>query len=107
LDLFIENKRALAKKYEQFFEQSPLKFVSEPKDCRSNYWLNAIICENINQRDTLLDISIKAGIMTRPLWEPMNHLRMFNHVPMGSLVNTEWLAERVVNLPSSVSGKEM
>ena len=104
IESFVENKRALAKGYEQFFRDSAMQFVTEPEDCRSNYWLNAVVCEDLNQRDALLEISNKSGIMTRPLWEPMNHLPMFKHAPMGPLTNTEWLVARVVNLPSSVSG---
>ena len=104
IELFVENKRALAHSYEQFFKHSSLQFVTEPEQCRSNYWLNAVVCEDLSQRDALIETSNKAGVMTRPLWEPMNHLPMFNRAPTGSLSNTQWLAERVVNLPSSVTG---
>lgn len=102
LDAFIEKKRALAMAYEQFFKHSPLRFITEPAQCRSNYWLNAVVCENTASRDTLLEVSNKAGIMTRPIWEPMHNLPMFKNALKGSLVNTEWLSARVVNLPSSV-----
>ena len=102
LESFVENKRALAHGYEQFFKDSPLQFVTEPEHCRSNYWLNAVICEDRKQRDEWLEISNQAGVMTRPLWEPMNRLPMFNKAPMGPLINTEWLVDRLVNLPSSV-----
>ncbi len=102
LALFVENKRALASSYEQFFKHSAMQFIIEPEHCRSNYWLNAVVCEDRHQRDALLNASNKAGVMTRPLWEPMNKLPMFNKAPMGKLTNTEWLVERVINLPSSV-----
>lgn len=102
LDSFVANKRRLAMRYAQFFKSSAMQFVTEPAECRSNYWLNAVICENPHQRDLLLDVTNKAGIMTRPVWEPMNHLPMFNQTPTGTLENTEWLAARLVNLPSSV-----
>ncbi len=102
LALFVENKRALASRYEQFFKHSAMQFVTEPEHCRSNYWLNAVVCEDRHQRDALLTACNKAGVMTRPLWEPMNQLPMFNKAPSGKLTNTEWLVERVINLPSSV-----
>lgn len=102
LNAFVENKRALASAYEQFFKHSTTQFITEPDQCRSNYWLNAVVCENTVSRDELLNVSNKAGIMTRPIWEPMHHLPMFKTALMGPLINTEWLSERVVNLPSSV-----
>ncbi len=102
LDSFIESKRQLARGYEQLLATSALQFVTEPQDCRSNYWLNAVICEDRQQRDALLTVTNESGIMTRPVWQPMNQLSMFNQVPAGPLTNTQWLADRVVNLPSSV-----
>lgn len=102
LERFVENKRALAMAYQHFFQHSATQFVTEPEQCRSNYWLNAVVCENTLSRDELLDVSNKAGIMTRPIWEPMHHLPMFKNALMGPLTNTEWLSARVVNLPSSV-----
>lgn len=102
IESFVKNKRALARDYERFFKNSAMQFVTEPEHCRSNYWLNAIVCEDLDQRNALLDASNKSGIMTRPLWEPMNQLPMFNKTPTGPLTNTEWLVARVVNLPSSV-----
>ncbi len=40
--------------------------------------------------------------MTRPIWELMNRLPMFKDCQCGDLENAEWLADRVVNIPSSV-----
>ncbi|HBI21169.1 MAG TPA: LegC family aminotransferase [Legionella sp.] len=102
LDTFIANKRLLAQRYAQFFKSSPMQFVTEPVDGVSNYWLNAVVCEDSQQRDALLDATNKAGVMTRPVWEPMHHLPMFHQAPTGPLENTEWLTARLVNLPSSV-----
>lgn len=102
LDGFIEKKRALAQSYADFLANSSLQFVTEPEDCRSNYWLNALICENRQHRDELLQVTNAAGVMTRPIWKPMHQLLMFQDTLKGPLTSVEWLAERVVNLPSSV-----
>lgn len=102
LEYFIEKKRALAKNYEGLCENMAVAFVREPKDCRSNYWLNAVICEDRQQRDALLQATNQAGVMTRPIWHPMHQLPMYKKSPSGSLSHTEWLVDRVVNLPSSV-----
>ena len=104
LEKFILSKRALAKAYQQELSGSSLEFVSEPIHCHSNYWLNAVICENRSHRDQLLKIANQKGVMTRPIWALMNHLDMYKTCRRGDLCNAEWLAERVVNIPSSVRG---
>lgn len=99
---FLENKRDLAKRYEDFFEGLKIKFIKEPQNARSNYWLNAIIFENREQRDLFLDYTNNNGVMTRPIWRLMNKLEMFKNYQCGDLPNAIYLEERVVNIPSSV-----
>lgn len=102
LESFIEAKRILAKAYQDELSGTDLTFVVEPDDCRSNYWLNALVCEDKGHRDVLLNITNREGVMTRPIWTLMNRLSMFNRCLRGDLSNAEWLEERVINLPSSV-----
>ena len=102
LEQFIAAKRVLASSYCDFFHGSDLQFFTEPEHCRSNYWLNAVICENKVQRDALLKSTNDKGVMTRPIWALMNHLSMYQNCRRGNLANSEWLEARVVNLPSSV-----
>lgn len=102
LEKFIANKRELAAHYAEHLKGSDLQFVSEPPECRSNYWLNAVVCEDREQRDALLNASNAQGVMTRPIWALMNHLSMYASSLKGELANAEWLEARVVNLPSSV-----
>ncbi|MEW5715666.1 LegC family aminotransferase [Pseudomonas sp. SB113] len=102
LDSFIAAKRILAGRYQTFFEGSQFQFVVEPAGCRSNYWLNAVVCEDLVQRDELLAFSNQAGVMTRPIWKLMSHLPTYSSSLKGDLTNALWLEERVVNLPSSV-----
>jgi dTDP-4-amino-4,6-dideoxygalactose transaminase len=102
LEAFIASKRQLAARYAEYLKGGDLQFVSEPPDCRSNYWLNAVICADREQRDALLAATNNAGVMTRPIWALMNRLPIYAHCRKGELVNAEWLEERVVNLPSSV-----
>lgn len=103
LEAFVQAKRALAKSYQELLAGSSLQFVAEPADCRSNYWLNAVICADRAQRDALLQATNEKGVMTRPIWELMSRLPLYQHCLHGELPNAEWLADRVVNLPSSVT----
>ena len=102
LESFVDAKRALAKAYQDELSGTNLLFVSEPEGCRSNYWLNAVICEDKAHRDALLKTTNQQGVMTRPVWALMNNLSMYGNCRRGDLMNAEWLADRVVNLPSSV-----
>ncbi len=102
LPAFVESKRTLAQRYIDFMRDSPLVAIVEPEHCRSNYWLNGVICEDAAQRDTLLKLTNEAGVMTRPIWALMNHLPLYANAVKGPLTNSEWLEARVVNLPSSV-----
>jgi aminotransferase in exopolysaccharide biosynthesis len=102
LDAFVSAKRALAARYAAELKDTSLQFVTEPNGCRSNYWLNAVICEDREQRQLLLKATNDKGVMTRPIWALMNHLPVYAGCRKGGLNNAEWLEARVVNLPSSV-----
>jgi len=99
---FIANKRELAQKYNAFFKDKEQDFFMEPENCSSNYWLNVVILKNRKERDKFLAYTNDNNVMTRPIWQLMNRLPMFNDCQQGDLSNTEWLEDRVVNIPSSV-----
>jgi perosamine synthetase len=101
LDSFIDSKRKLAKIYKDFFNGTDYFFIKEIFESRSNYWLNSILLKNKQQRDEFLDETNSSGIMTRPIWILMNKLPMFRRAQCGNLKNSEWLEDRVVNIPSS------
>lgn len=102
LESFITIKRVLAARYADHFKGGNLHFFAEPAGCRSNYWLNAVVCDDLEQRDALLKVTNDRGVMTRPIWALMNHLPIYSRCRKGDLTNAEWLEARVVNLPSSV-----
>lgn len=101
LDLFLKQKRVLAERYEAFFAGSEFSFVKEPEYAQSNYWLNALICENLDSRDALLTQMNEAKVMARPIWKLMHRLPMFEHAMRDDLKNSEQIEARLVNLPSS------
>jgi dTDP-4-amino-4,6-dideoxygalactose transaminase len=97
----LENKRQLAESYANFFEGIGVKFFEELEQTTSNYWLNAIILKNKQERDDFLEYTHQHGVMTRPIWRLMNKLPMFEKCQHENLDNAEWLEARVVNIPSS------
>lgn len=102
LDYYIENKRNTAAAYEAFFSNHTSRFVTEQPDSFANYWLNTLLLSGKEEQYAFLTATNDAGIMTRPAWELMHRLPMFAEAPHGPLPNSEWLADRIVNLPSSV-----
>ncbi len=102
LDKFLESKRALSNIYEEFFKDQDLKFIKEPENSRSNYWLQAVLLDNEEQRNQFLEFTNNNGVMTRPIWRLMNELKMFKDSQSANLKNAKYLEERIVNIPSSV-----
>lgn len=102
LELILSNKRELAELYKNFFEDTEIDFIQETADSRANYWLNAVVLENKEERELFLETTNEAGIMTRPIWQLMNRLEMFKDCQVEDLTNSYWLEERVVNIPSGV-----
>lgn len=100
LDLFIENKRVLAERYIALTEGLGMSFVQESKNAKANYWLGALMLENLEERNAFLDFTNSNGVMTRPVWELMNRLPMFKDCQTDDLENSKWLADRIVNIPS-------
>lgn len=99
---FINQKRKLAEDYKAFFSELGIELITEPMYCSSNYWLNVLILSDKAEQNNFLEFMNNSDIMVRPVWQLMNRLEMYKNCQCGSLENTEWLADRVVNIPSSV-----
>jgi len=103
INAILANKRATAEAYKQFFADKPdFIFVTEPQNATSNYWLNAVLLPDLKARDAFLTATNDAGVATRPVWELMNRLVMFEKCECGNLDNAVNIAARLVNLPSGV-----
>jgi perosamine synthetase len=101
LNVFLKNKKELAKNYAHFFADRVETFVTERPGTTANYWLNTILFNSHEDQQSFLQYSNEQKIMTRPIWRLMNKLPMYKNCMAGPLDNAEWLEERVVNIPSS------
>lgn len=104
LKKIIKKKRKLYKIYKKNFED--LAFVEifkEPKNAKSNYWLNTMIIskKEKNLKSKLLKILNNRNIMTRPIWKPLHKLNHLKNFPRMNLDICEDLYSRVINIPSS------
>lgn len=104
IDRFLESKRATAQAYIDYFATEPhgIRFMKEPVGTKSNYWLNAVLLPDREAQQAFLEYTNDHGVMTRPVWELMNRLTMFKDAQTDGLKNTIYLADRIVNIPSSV-----
>jgi perosamine synthetase len=98
----LQIKAEVARCYRSFCEKHGVSYVAAPAGTQPNYWLNAVVLETREARDALLAYANGQGVMMRPIWRLMNHLPMFRNCQNDGLVNSTWLADRVVNLPSCV-----
>jgi len=102
LNTFVDNKRDLALRYQDFFKDMDCKFMIEPNNSKANYWLCALLLNDKTSRDAFLQYTNDNGVMTRPVWALMNKLIMFKNCLHGNLDNAQYLEDRIVNIPSSV-----
>lgn len=103
LELFLENKRELAKIYKDFFKNhDKCKFIDEKSNEKSNFWLNTLLFKNENLRNIFLEECLKNNIFVRPIWKSLPSLKAFQNCQSNELINTKKLEKRLINLPSSV-----
>lgn len=101
IEQFIIAKRNLASSYQSFFKSTPYRFIEESTQAQANYWLNAILANDYNERNAMLTFFNDSGVMARPCWMPMHKLKMFENCYGTPLDNTEWINDRLINIPSS------
>lgn len=102
LPAFVVAKRTLAARYLAWGAANGVSVLQEPETARANYWLNALMLDDVAQRDAFLAYSNAQGVMARPLWELMPNLPMYRQCQCDGLENSRRLADRLVNVPSSV-----
>ena len=108
LDKYVASKRKVAAEYIEFFKNvDGIDFFVEPDNTFSNYWLSAVVLKDKEAQLDFLQQTNDNKVMTRPIWELMNRLPMFENCENDGLENTIWFADRVVNIPSSVRVEDL
>lgn len=108
LDKYVASKRKVAAEYIEYFKNvDGIDFFAEPENTFSNYWLSAVVLKDKESQLAFLQETNDNGVMTRPIWELMNRLPMFENCQNDGLKNTIYFADRVVNIPSSVRPEDL
>jgi aminotransferase in exopolysaccharide biosynthesis len=101
---FLASKRRLFESFQEAFRDiAGISLFTEPEGSQSNYWLQALLLDDsvANQRDSILEATNSAGLMTRPAWTLLHKLTPFQDCPHAPLPVAETLECRIINLPSS------
>jgi perosamine synthetase len=102
LPVFLNQKQKLADEISEFIKNiKGVRLFQQPSHSNSNYWLQTIILDESLNRDEVLAFLNEQGVMSRPIWQPMHELKMYNECPMMDLSKTDMLKERIVNIPST------
>ena len=107
LERFLERKRQLVAEYQRLFaDLADCKLFIEPSYAKSNYWLNCLILQGeqaiFDQTclESIFERLAEKDIQTRPFWEPMHKLPMYESCPSMPLSVSESLNSRTVCIPS-------
>jgi len=101
LEEILIRKKLLSDTYRDFFAKWSVEYIAGLEGDKPNYWLNAIMLKSKIERDEFLKFTNTNGIMTRPVWNLLHSLPMYSHSQTDSLENSNILADRIVNIPSS------
>ena len=101
----INKKRKLFEKYKKIFK-AYYQFVElkeEPKNCKSNYWLNTILLKkpDLKLRNNILRTLNNINVFVRPIWKLNHKLDYLKEFPRMDLSTSLDLEKRIINLPSS------
>ncbi len=95
------SKRALAEQYQSALTpMKGVKFIEPVEQAISNDWIMALVFDQPDQAHAFIQSTHRLGVLTRPLWQPLNQSLAHEQSPRSALPNTEWLYGRVVQLPS-------
>lgn len=104
LNFIIKKKRKLFLNYKKEFKKySEFILLDQPKNCKSNFWLNTIILKNnsIQVRNNIIKKLNQYGVQARPCWRLLHKLKQFSHYPRMNLSISEKLEKNIINIPSS------
>lgn len=98
---YIEQKKGLYELYSTIFKKNGAQIKAIPDNTNWNYWLTAIELNNREERDAFLAYTNEHKVRTRPIWELLYRLEMYKDCQRDDQKNAQFLADRIVNLPSS------
>ena len=97
----LSSKKKLNKIWKKLFINTNFYLYDPIPESTPNYWINNLILNNKNQRNTTLKYTNERQVMTRPFWKLMIDLPAFKCCEHDGLINSKYLYNVSINLPSS------
>ena len=101
----IKQKKKIFSLYKNFLKNYDIKFQKQLKNTISTYWLVTILLKNKKVKMGLQKYLKINGIETRPIFTPMNKLKMYKK-SSKNFVNSEKIFDLGISLPSYPELKE-
>ena len=102
---FVKKKRAVSEIYNNYFSQYDyFRTQVIEKNDYSSYWLFSIlILENSPiSRDEFAAIMKKKGIDTRPVFIPLNQMKIYKNYANKTIINSNFIGKHGISLPTHV-----
>lgn len=96
----VDSKKEIFKEYQKFFYSSSIKLINPIDNNLWNHWLFSVSLDNREERNAFLKYTNENGVMTRPIWNLLFRLPMYEYCLRDDQKNAIYLEERIVNLPS-------
>ena len=104
LNVKLKKKRSLFNEYLKIFKLTDNFYVfREPKNCKSNYWLQTIVIKskNIDNRKNIISYFKSKKIEVRPIWKVLTSLKFLKSFPKMKIQEAFKLEKKLLNFPSS------
>tara|TARA_B110000977_G_scaffold201844_1_gene299227 strand:- start:18869 stop:19255 length:387 start_codon:yes stop_codon:yes gene_type:complete len=98
-----KKKNLYLKYYRMFKDINSIRLFKEPKNSKSNYWLQTIILQkpDLKIRNFILQKTNDIKISTRPVWQLLDEIKYLGKTPKMNLDVSKKLEKQIINLPSS------
>ena len=105
IDYFIERKHEIGKIYREKLKNK-VTLHPEGTDYKGTYWLYSILMKDEKERDNLMNFLYKNGVDTRRFFYPVHAMPPYEKYSKENYPISINIAERGINLPSSVKLKD-
>ena len=106
LDIFVEAKRQIARRYQESLLSLPgIRLPEEADWAFSTFWMYTVLIDekesHIDSRQLLRELAAQK-IQARPLWQPIHHSPAHDHSGSPACSNSDAIYGQAISLPCSV-----
>jgi dTDP-4-amino-4,6-dideoxygalactose transaminase len=104
LEDFIAVKRKNFARYrEKLSDLRGARLLPFPEDIRANHWFYALLFEDGDLRDCLMNYLIKNGVQCRPVWKLVHTQKAYRSFRAYDMEKAPFYEKHILNIPCSTS----